>query len=337
MFELCASGHEATTAKYLPRDIQAEFVSPVENGLQVRWADDGHESVYTWDWLERHGPKSNVSQETPLRRRFWGNEIKHSPPSVRYSDVMRDDEGVQEWTRKIVRCLLYLEDRINNWNKHEYGMCYVDDCPVYPKATQELLERIAQIRHTHYGIFPMLHVNPVRCLMQPGGFWDFTSDLASKDTAYTSLALSAHTDTTYFSDPAGLQLFHLLSHIEGSGGVSLLVDGFRAAMELKKRAPEAYHVLSRFQVPSHASGNDGLSIRPFAPFPVLNHDPVTGELVQVRWNNDDRDVLPHGDKYRDLEKWYDAAQQWVQLLRSEEAEFWDQLRPGRPLSESIGQ
>lgn len=31
-----------------------------------------------------------------------------------------------------------------------------------------------------------------------GQFWDFTSDLAKGDTAYTTLALGAHTDNTYF-------------------------------------------------------------------------------------------------------------------------------------------
>ena len=31
-----------------------------------------------------------------------------------------------------------------------------------------------------------------------GKFWDFTSDLAKGDTAYTTLALGAHTDNTYF-------------------------------------------------------------------------------------------------------------------------------------------
>jgi len=36
-----------------------------------------------------------------------------------------------------------------------------------------------------------------------GGFWDFTSDLGHGDTAYTDLALGAHTDTTYFTDPVG--------------------------------------------------------------------------------------------------------------------------------------
>ena len=31
-----------------------------------------------------------------------------------------------------------------------------------------------------------------------GRFWEFTSDLAKGDTAYTTLALGAHTDNTYF-------------------------------------------------------------------------------------------------------------------------------------------
>jgi len=33
----------------------------------------------------------------------------------------------------------------------EYGFCFVDGCPVSPEKTQELLERIAFIRITHYG------------------------------------------------------------------------------------------------------------------------------------------------------------------------------------------
>jgi hypothetical protein len=35
-------------------------------------------------------------------------------------------------------------------------------------------------------------------LSADGRFWDFTSDLAKGDTAYTTLALGAHTDNTYY-------------------------------------------------------------------------------------------------------------------------------------------
>jgi trimethyllysine dioxygenase len=174
-------------------------------------------------------------------------------------------------------------------------------------------------------------VRPPSVLINPlGGFYDFTADLASKDTAYTSLALHAHTDTTYFSDPAGLQMFHLLSHTDGSGGESLLVDGFAAARILQREAKRSFEVLSRKKLRSHASGNEGISIQPFVPHPVFTC--WGAELYQIRWNTDDRATM---DRWRDdksLEEWYEAAWKWCEILRRPSVEYREKLRPGRPLS-----
>lgn len=126
------------------------------------------------------------------------------------------------------------------------------------------------------------------------------------DTAYTDLALEAHTDTTYFSDPAGLQMFHMLSHTEGDGGKSLLVDGFRAANRLFEIDPDAYRTLSTVSVYSHASGNEDVSIQPYRGFPVLTHDPDRRHLAQVRWNNSDRAGVDL--RWHDIDRWYDAAE-----------------------------
>lgn len=138
-----------------------------------------------------------------------------------------------------------------------------------------------------------------------GGFYDFTSDLSSKDTAYTSEFLEPHTDNTYFTEPAGLQALHLLSHTNGSGGESSLVDGFGAAMQLLQQDMGAYKTLSTIPVHGHASGNDGISIQPAHPMPVLSHHPQLGSLMQVRWNNADRAGL-ECDLER-MDEWYDAA------------------------------
>lgn len=69
----------------------------------------------------------------------------------------------------------------------------MDGVPVDVKQTEELARRICFIRESHYG-----------------GFWDFTSNLAHGDTAYTNLAIGAHTDSTYFTDPVGFVLQLLL-------------------------------------------------------------------------------------------------------------------------------
>jgi trimethyllysine dioxygenase len=270
-------------------------------GLRITWNDDGHQSIYEWDWLHLHSYNPRLERYLPSQADFtlWGAEIRDKPPTVPYDAIMNpDDSGVGEWTAKI----------------REYGFSYVSDCPVTPEATQALIERIAFIRPTHYG-----------------GFWDFTADLTHKDTAYTTLSLGAHTDTTYFSEPCGLQMFHLLSHTEGSGGESLLVDGFAAAKILRQESPEAYKILSHKGIPSHASGNEGISIQPYAPFPLFNHHPVNGDLVQIRWNNDDRATMDRWDSSEDLEGWYDAAGKWAEILRRKDVEFWELLKPGRPV------
>jgi len=220
---------------------------------------------------------------------------------------MASDKGVGEWTGKL----------------RKYGFCLVDGCPVDPEKTKELLERISFIRLTHYG-----------------GFYDFTSDLTMKDTAYTSQALGAHTDNTYFTDPSGLQMFHMLSHEEGTGGANFFVDGFHAAQILKKTHPEAYKTLAETPVPWHASGNEGITITPAKNFPVLNlHNGGSGiqpgtDLMQVRWNNDDRGVLPLAPSRTGssaAELWYQAAREWDKIIRRKSMQYTVQLQPGRPI------
>ncbi|ELQ38131.1 trimethyllysine dioxygenase [Pyricularia oryzae Y34] len=236
-------------------------------------------------------------------------DVQDNPPTVPFDEVMNPDseEGIAKLTRLI----------------QIYGFAFVSNTPVSPDETKVLLEHIGPIRNTHYG-----------------GFYDFIPDLALADTAYTNLALPAHTDTTYFTEPAGLQAFHLLSHhpppsaqsgAVAEGGKSLLVDGFKAAYILRKEDPHAFEILRKQAIPWHASGNKGIAIRPSQNFPVLETAPW-----RVRWNNDDRGVVPFGGESQDAdlgnqELWYAAARKWNEIIKRKEMEYWVQLTPGNVL------
>ncbi|KAB8296989.1 hypothetical protein EYC80_002391 [Monilinia laxa] len=295
-----------------------------KEGLEVTWLDKmdndtklDHVTLYPWDWLHKHrvyrsankfqqprstivsggrGINESVDGQIPVIDTdghdvvLWDSSIGENPPTINYDEVMANDTGVGKWTRMI----------------HNYGFCFVDGVPVCPDKTQELLERIAFIRPTHYG-----------------GFYDFTSDLTMKDTAYTSEAIGPHTDTTYFTDPAGLQMFHLLSHTEGTGGESLLVDGFWAARLLRNRYKDA---LSKIAVPWHASGNDGINITPNRPYPVLTMD-SNRRATQIRWNEADRGTIHPG--YSQM--WYEAAKPFHDRVNDPKEQYWSQLVPGRAL------
>ncbi|KAK5125757.1 hypothetical protein LTR85_012033 [Meristemomyces frigidus] len=222
-------------------------------------------------------------------------DVQDAPPCVPFVDI-QGGSGMAVLLRKI----------------REHGFAFVDDTPATPEATQALLESIGPIRNTHYG-----------------GFYDFTSDLSSKDTAYTSEALEPHTDNTYFTEPAGLQALHLLSHTDGSGGESSLVDGFRAADQLYHEDRAAYVRLSKTEVQAHASGNNGINIQPAQPFPTFCHHSNMHHLMQVRWNTADRAGL--ATSFGNVEKWYEAAAKFDAILSDVRNQYWFQLKPGRML------
>lgn len=290
----------------IPPDIKPIRLHPSTKGLEVAWpshsATDPHLSFYPWSWLKEHAydpPWQPLSH--PDAKVLWGAKIAKSPPTITHKEVMDESErGLYKW--------LSIIDR--------FGFCFVSEVPPTPEATETLCHRIGLIRETHYG-----------------KFWEFTADQSKGDTAYSTMALDAHTDNTYFTDPSGLQLFHILSHTDGSGGTTLLVDGFYAASLLRELHPESYDVLARVPVSAHAAGEHAVLYKPGPPcgFPVLQHDSATEELVHVRWNNADRSVMSHLQPEK-VEIWYDAIRTWNKLLTSPDSEYWVQLTPGTVLS-----
>ncbi|GAB1739208.1 hypothetical protein NU219Hw_g3958t1 [Hortaea werneckii] len=272
-------------------------ISPATNGLGVEVTfEDGHVSFFpTEAFIDRTTAQTQENRAGFAPVKTWSAGVSNDPPTVNYVDV-KTGSGMADLMRLI----------------RQYGFSFIDQMPATPEASEDLLRSIGPIRDTHYG-----------------AFYDFTSDLSSKDTAYTAEALEPHTDNTYFTEPAGLQALHMLSHTGGSGGESSLVDGFAAAEQLYRQDPKAYEILSTTGVHAHASGNDGVNIQPSQAIPTLVHDKTLGVLQQVRWNNADRGGV--ATPFEDLKHWYDAAAQFDGILSDLKNQYWFQLQPGKML------
>ncbi|KAJ2966428.1 hypothetical protein NUW54_g13810 [Trametes sanguinea] len=151
----------------IPPDIKPTRVQSNPEGLEVHWpSTQPHVSLYPWSWLRYNSYDPPLSQPSNTEKILWGSKILQDPPTVTYAEAMAEDnKGLFKWLSHV----------------DKFGFCFISGVPATPEATEELSRRIGFIRETQYGTF-----------------WDFTSDLAKGDTAYTTLALSAHTDTTYF-------------------------------------------------------------------------------------------------------------------------------------------
>jgi trimethyllysine dioxygenase len=204
-----------------------------------------------------------------------------------------------------------------------HGVVFIDGVPPTTEATESLCRTLVggrPLRETHYG-----------------QFWDFTADMSRGDLAYSNQALGAHTDGSYFVDPAGLQIFHLLAHPPpGTGGESLLVDGFTCAAVFRAEHPADYAVLSRLKTPAVAAGSKGLLYHTSEGHPVFAHD-QRGRLVGIRWNNEDRARMggaAEGWAVEDVDAWYVAARRWEAVVRRPEHQVWVKLQPGTTVGAS---
>ncbi|EXJ75466.1 uncharacterized protein A1O5_02162 [Cladophialophora psammophila CBS 110553] len=323
-------------------EIKVSSVQSTSEGLEVTWpvtaattttaaagsrnadtvaatgGNGSHRSLYAWEWLQTHPPfiqatTNKAASTVPKRKWTHVSPSSQSLPRVPYSAIMDTSSnlGLAQFLESI----------------YTYGLCFIPSTPPTPSATQSLIERISHIRSTHYG-----------------GFWDFTSEPNPIDTAYTDDYLPPHTDTTYFTDPAGLQLFHCLTPAE-KGGESTFVDGFAAAAYLSKNFPQHYRALSTYPITSAALGSSAGEFYNTAAspqgYPVLVHSstpsssaPMTPtSLVQIRWNNLDR-VPPTTASFPNhtaLKSWYDAAREWSRILDSPQFLITTALAPGEPV------
>jgi trimethyllysine dioxygenase len=146
-----------------------------------------------------------------------------------------------------------------------WGVVCIDGCEPGEATVERLAQSIGYVRRTVFG-----------------DVWELAAEVtAHQDSAYTKVHLGPHTDGTYLHDAPGLQLF-VCQDRDGTGGDSIIVDGFAAASRIADR--RALELLSGIDVPGHYV-EPGVDLR--AERPPLRFD-STGRLVQVSLNNYDR-------------------------------------------------
>ncbi|XP_069505070.1 trimethyllysine dioxygenase, mitochondrial-like [Ambystoma mexicanum] len=275
-------------------DIKPTNVRTDEDSIYFTWPD-GHRTKYALEWLYKNSYEAQ--QHYPIQRReLWNLEIYNNAkvPSVKLKDFMETDKGLKTFLQNFLL----------------YGIAFVEDVPATMDATEEVARRVSFIRQTIFG-----------------SMWTFTSDFSRGDTAYTKIALDRHTDTTYFQEPCGLQVFHCLQH-SGTGGRTLMVDGFYAAEQVRQNHPEDFHVLCTVPLKhEYIERTSMCENNMIGVGPVLSCYSWNQELYMIRYNNYDRSVIstvPHDV----VQRWYVAHRTLTTELRKPENELWVKLNPG---------
>ena len=276
----------------IPADITPAKLEISDGGrtLRIVWKHDGSSSVlpaaFLWNIAQDNG------RDRSAQRRLWDRAaIGDDFPTVSHAEIMSGDEGLLRWLSMV----------------EKYGFALASGVPPSLEDTKALVTRIGYVRETIFG-----------------GMWDFTANLAFKDTAYTSDAIGPHTDGTYSIDSPGYQLFHCLK-FDGSGGESTLVDGFKVADQIRRSDPMAFEVLSTVKVPAQYLG-DGVHLRAEHTVIGLDHN---DDFAQIAYNNYDR--APFRLATPRMNAFYRALKLFNQLINDPANEITMRLAPGTAL------
>ncbi|KAJ9599281.1 hypothetical protein L9F63_010238 [Diploptera punctata] len=277
----------------IPDNIKPTSSNIQDNKLIVTW-EDGHTSEYCLNWLRNNSYNNYVTSQTQ-ELLLWDKhtDIENKVAREDINNYMSSDKALYNVVKSIV----------------DYGVAIVTNVPAAVDATEKVVQKISHVQHTMFG-----------------GMWQFSDHYSHYDTAYTCTALGAHNDNTYFTEAAGLQVFHCLHHI-GTGGETLLVDGFRAAHDLKQTHPASYKRLASLPIESEyiEPGRHYFSVEP-----VLKLHPITNQLQQIRFNLYDRApmrTLP----YEETVQLYQDLRLLAGKVKDPQGEWWFKLHPGTVL------
>lgn len=206
--------------------LNARLASVRVNG--AGWLDvafqDGHKArfeLHALHWMQRHS-----EEEWSSKRLLWDRHLVEQElaagrmKGVRFEDLLRADDSSA--LRAVLECLV------------RYGAAFVDGTPATIEDTERAIRRVGnRVMRTQFG-----------------DMWSFKNEkFDHPDTAYASIPLSAHIDLCSRDSSAGLMCLHALQPAPaGEGGETLVVDGFRAAENLRRNHPHAFALLTSIPV-----------------------------------------------------------------------------------------
>jgi len=168
---------------------------------------------FSVSWLEAHAyDKKQNSSKVWIHPdlKTWSKATLKRVPIISYKSAKSDKKLLLKWLKSL----------------HRYGFAKMIGCEKKSGTIVKIAKLFGYVRETNYG-----------------KWFDVKSKTSAVNLAYTNLGLQAHTDNPYRNPVPTMQILHCLKS-STKGGDSKVVDGFKAALRLKKENKNYFNLLS---------------------------------------------------------------------------------------------
>ncbi len=281
------------TLNDIPRDLRIDDARLGEGQVHVTFAPEGKTCAWPERWLAEHTYDRTDNAECgllPTGVSAWDSQMSGRVPSAHLSRLKSEAHERRNWLGAV----------------REFGFAKVIGMEPREGGLFDIVDLFGFVRETNYGrLFEVrTEVNPV-------------------NLAYTGLGLQAHTDNPYRDPVPTLQVLACLEN-SAEGGENMVVDGFAAALRLRKEAPRWFELLSRYPMRFSYAGSAGVALQSRRPMIELSPD---GMLQGIRFNS--RSAAPCVDvPFDDMADWYAAYRRLSDIIDDPAMEIAFKLAPG---------
>ena len=266
-------------------DINIKNAQIDDNFLKLTF-NDGVTSKFNINKLTSEFLDSENLSNT-VKQKFWSSSLKNKP-TYKFKENFYESKEMYELLKSF----------------YKYGFVIVKNLPTQNNYIVKFANAIGSIRPTNFG-----------------KYFNVKSVPNPNDLAYTSLALSPHTDNPYRKPVPCIQLLHCIEN-EVSGGFSTLVDGFKVATHLKENKPNYFKILTKIKVKFKFTDKN-VVLENKGKLIELDEE---GNLKQVRFSSR-LDYVPVLKK-NELNLYYKARKEISNLYNSKRFRIEFKLMPG---------
>ncbi|MEQ9366414.1 MAG: TauD/TfdA family dioxygenase [Leptospirales bacterium] len=288
------TGQRLVDITELPADISIYRAQLETDGsLLIYWAGDRHVSRFAAKWLREQSFASDPGAQESTRwqpTESWDAATFAERPTVAYDEIVASPAALRDWLSRVRR----------------RGFALLRDVPRTPGYVLKIAALFGYVRETNYG-----RLMDIQCQGEPNNL------------VFSNAALAPHTDNPYRDPVPTLKLLHCLKNCAApDDGASLLVDGFGAAEELRRTAPDQFSLLAGVKV-LFRFADAGASLE--CERTVIDVDP-DGAIRGVYFNH--RSMAPLRLPPGVLESYYRAYLAFAKKLQSTRNQIRFQLQPG---------
>ncbi len=259
--------------------IKSASLNKKSKEITINFLPKKKQVIFSTNWLKNNAyDKKQVGSKVWINPdlKIWSkNTLKHIP-IINYKTAKSNKKLLINWLKSL----------------NSFGFAKITGCEKKTGTVIKVAKLFGYVRETNYG-----------------KYFDVKSKTNAINLAYTNHGLQAHTDNPYRNPVPTIQILHCIKN-STKGGETKVIDGFNAALHLKKKNKKYFDLLSKYCSRFEFKRKKNIHLK--SRFPMIKLSPDR-ELIAIHFNN--RSIAPLTDvPYNDMLNYYKAYRKFSKII-----------------------